>query len=114
MAGPNGEMTAELVALYAELAANGVGLLFTGHLYVDERGRYAINQTGIPWVFIRTSSWAMELTKHCRHLPLDAAEDMRKRTREAAPEWVWLRQETPRIAQHTFRVGSRRWSAPSS
>ena len=47
MAGRNGEMTDELVSLYEELARNGVGLLFTGHLYVDERGRYAVHQTGI-------------------------------------------------------------------
>lgn len=47
MAGPKGEMTAQLLALYEELARSGVGLLFTGHLFVEERGRYAVNQTGI-------------------------------------------------------------------
>ncbi len=47
MAGPNGEVTDQLVALYETLARNEVGLAFTGHIYCEPRGRYAVRQTGI-------------------------------------------------------------------
>jgi 2,4-dienoyl-CoA reductase-like NADH-dependent reductase (Old Yellow Enzyme family) len=47
MAGPDGEVTDELVALYDELARNDVGLIFTGHLYCHPRGKYANRQAGI-------------------------------------------------------------------
>lgn len=47
MAGPNGEVTDGLVTLYENIARGGAGLLFTGHLFVHPRGRYAVNQTGI-------------------------------------------------------------------
>jgi len=47
MAGPNGEVTDDLLTLYATLARNQVGLIFTGHLYCERRGQYAARQTGI-------------------------------------------------------------------
>jgi 2,4-dienoyl-CoA reductase-like NADH-dependent reductase (Old Yellow Enzyme family) len=47
MAGPRGEVTDQLIALYEALARNEVGLIITGHLYVEPRGRYAPRQTGI-------------------------------------------------------------------
>jgi 2,4-dienoyl-CoA reductase-like NADH-dependent reductase (Old Yellow Enzyme family) len=47
MAGPGGEVSDQLVALYEQLAANEVGLIFTGHLYCHPRGKYAVRQTGI-------------------------------------------------------------------
>lgn len=47
MAGPRGEVTDQLIALYETLARNEVGLLVTGHLYVEPRGQYAVRQTGI-------------------------------------------------------------------
>ncbi len=47
MAGPDGEVTADLVSLYTRLAAGGVGTIFTGHLYCHPRGQYARRQTGI-------------------------------------------------------------------
>lgn len=47
MAGPGGEVTPELIALYDQLAANRVGLIITGHLFCHPRGRYAPAQTGI-------------------------------------------------------------------
>jgi 2,4-dienoyl-CoA reductase-like NADH-dependent reductase (Old Yellow Enzyme family) len=47
MAGPDGEVTDQLVALYETLARNDVGLIVTGHLYCHPRGRYAARQTGI-------------------------------------------------------------------
>lgn len=47
MGGPNGEVTDELVALHEALARGGVGLAFTGHMYVEPRGRYGHAQTGI-------------------------------------------------------------------
>lgn len=48
MADPdNGTMTEALLDLYERLAANGVGGIITGHLYVHPRGRYARGQTGI-------------------------------------------------------------------
>ena len=47
MAGGGGEVTDELVSLYETLARNEVGLIITGHLYCDQRGQYARNQTGI-------------------------------------------------------------------
>ena len=47
MGGPDGEVTDELVALHEALARGGVGLAFTGHMYVEPRGRYGHAQTGI-------------------------------------------------------------------
>ena len=47
MGGPNGEVTDELVALHETLAEGGVGLSFTGHMYVEPRGLYGHAQTGI-------------------------------------------------------------------
>jgi 2,4-dienoyl-CoA reductase-like NADH-dependent reductase (Old Yellow Enzyme family) len=46
MAGPVGEVTPQLQALYATLA-DGTGAIFTGHLFCHSRGRYARRQTGI-------------------------------------------------------------------
>jgi 2,4-dienoyl-CoA reductase-like NADH-dependent reductase (Old Yellow Enzyme family) len=46
MAGPTGEVTPQLRALYAALAG-GTGAIFTGHLFCHPRGRYARRQTGI-------------------------------------------------------------------
>jgi 2,4-dienoyl-CoA reductase-like NADH-dependent reductase (Old Yellow Enzyme family) len=47
MAGPDGGVTDALLDLYETLARNEVGLIFTGHLYCDARGKYAVRQTGI-------------------------------------------------------------------
>jgi 2,4-dienoyl-CoA reductase-like NADH-dependent reductase (Old Yellow Enzyme family) len=47
MGGPDGEVTDEFVALHEALARGGVGLAFTGHMYVEPRGRYGHAQTGI-------------------------------------------------------------------
>jgi 2,4-dienoyl-CoA reductase-like NADH-dependent reductase (Old Yellow Enzyme family) len=47
MAGPDGEVTDNLVSLYARLAGAGVGTIFTGHLYCHPRGKYARRQTGV-------------------------------------------------------------------
>lgn len=47
MAGSHGEVTDELVALYESLALGGVGLIFTGHMFCDPRGRYGRRQVGI-------------------------------------------------------------------
>jgi 2,4-dienoyl-CoA reductase-like NADH-dependent reductase (Old Yellow Enzyme family) len=47
MAGPGGEVTDALVALYGRLAQAAVGTIFTGHLYCHERGKYLRRQAGI-------------------------------------------------------------------
>jgi len=47
MAGPDGEVTDELVALHEALARGGVGVAFMGHMYCEERGRYSRTQTAI-------------------------------------------------------------------
>jgi 2,4-dienoyl-CoA reductase-like NADH-dependent reductase (Old Yellow Enzyme family) len=47
MATDGGEVTPEYVGLYETLARNGVGALFTGHLYCAARGQYARRQTSI-------------------------------------------------------------------
>jgi 2,4-dienoyl-CoA reductase-like NADH-dependent reductase (Old Yellow Enzyme family) len=47
MAAPGGEVTSELIKLYRSLADDLVGLILTGHMYCEERGRYAVGQTGI-------------------------------------------------------------------
>ena len=47
MAGPNGEVTAELVKLHSRLAESDVGLILFGHLYVDPRGKQGPGQVGI-------------------------------------------------------------------
>lgn len=43
----SGVMTRSLLELYERLAANRVGGIITGHLYVHTRGKYARGQTGI-------------------------------------------------------------------
>jgi len=47
MASDSGAVTAELVAFYRTLARGGAGLLITGHMYVERRGRYNRKQTAI-------------------------------------------------------------------
>lgn len=47
MAGPRGEVTDEIVGLHEALARGGVGLIFTGHMFCDGRGRYGHRQLGI-------------------------------------------------------------------
>jgi 2,4-dienoyl-CoA reductase-like NADH-dependent reductase (Old Yellow Enzyme family) len=47
MAAENGAVTPQLIAFYERMAANQVGLIITGHLYVHPRGQYAPRQTGI-------------------------------------------------------------------
>jgi 2,4-dienoyl-CoA reductase-like NADH-dependent reductase (Old Yellow Enzyme family) len=47
MGGPRGEVTDALVALHERLAAGGVGLIVTGHMFCHPRGRYERLQTGI-------------------------------------------------------------------
>lgn len=47
MAALDGAVTNQLVGLYETLAANGVGAIFTGHLFCHPRGQYARRQTGI-------------------------------------------------------------------
>lgn len=47
MAGPDGEITDDLLTLYGRLADGAVGTIFTGHLYCHERGKYLRRQTGI-------------------------------------------------------------------
>ena len=47
MARPDGSITDEYVALHEALARGGVGLAFTGHMYVHPRGRYGSLQAGI-------------------------------------------------------------------
>ena len=45
--GFDGAVTDTLVALHADLARGGVGLIFTGHMFCHARGRYEHRQTGI-------------------------------------------------------------------
>lgn len=47
MAGPRGEVTDEILDLHDALARGGVGLIFTGHMFCDSRGRYGHRQLGI-------------------------------------------------------------------
>ncbi len=46
-AGPDGAVTRRMVDIHRALARGGVGLAFTGHMYVEDRGRYGKLQTGI-------------------------------------------------------------------
>src|ERR1700716_1984471 len=46
-AGDSGEITDQLVEIYEELARNQVGLILSGHMFCDPRGRYALRQVGI-------------------------------------------------------------------
>jgi 2,4-dienoyl-CoA reductase-like NADH-dependent reductase (Old Yellow Enzyme family) len=47
MADPDGRVTPQLVDLYSRLGRHDVGLLMTGHLFCEPRGRYAPAQVGI-------------------------------------------------------------------
>jgi len=47
MATNNGDATDDLVRLYADLARGGVGLIITGHIYVEPRGQYEPRQLGL-------------------------------------------------------------------
>jgi 2,4-dienoyl-CoA reductase-like NADH-dependent reductase (Old Yellow Enzyme family) len=46
-AGDAGEITDQLVEIYEALARNRVGLILSGHMFCDPRGRYALRQVGI-------------------------------------------------------------------
>jgi 2,4-dienoyl-CoA reductase-like NADH-dependent reductase (Old Yellow Enzyme family) len=47
MADPRGLVGADYVALHEDLARGGVGLAFTGHIFVHPRGRYGELQAGL-------------------------------------------------------------------
>lgn len=47
MATEQGEATEDLVRLYSDLARGGVGLIITGHIYVEPRGQYEPRQLGL-------------------------------------------------------------------
>lgn len=47
MATRSGQVTDELVSLYAGLARGGVALMFTGQMFCEERGRFGFAQTAI-------------------------------------------------------------------
>ena len=47
MADAHGIVSEEYRALYTRLARGGVGLIFTGHCYVERRGAYASGMTGL-------------------------------------------------------------------
>jgi 2,4-dienoyl-CoA reductase-like NADH-dependent reductase (Old Yellow Enzyme family) len=47
MADENGFITQAYRDLHLDLARSGVGLIFTGHCYVQRRGRYEIGMTGL-------------------------------------------------------------------
>ena len=47
MATDRGEVTDQLIGLYAKLADGGAGLLMTGHIYVEPRGQCSPRQIGI-------------------------------------------------------------------
>jgi len=47
MASGAGEVTDELVSLYATLARSGVSLMFMGQMFCEPRGRFGFAQTGI-------------------------------------------------------------------
>ena len=47
MATEKGEATDELVRLYSDLARGGVGLIISGHIYVETRGQYEPRQLGL-------------------------------------------------------------------
>jgi 2,4-dienoyl-CoA reductase-like NADH-dependent reductase (Old Yellow Enzyme family) len=47
MATAQGEATADLEHLYADLARGGAGLIITGHIYVEPRGQYEPRQLGL-------------------------------------------------------------------
>jgi 2,4-dienoyl-CoA reductase-like NADH-dependent reductase (Old Yellow Enzyme family) len=47
MAAEAGRVTPQLLELYSRLGRHGVGLLMTGHLFCEPRGRYAPAQVGI-------------------------------------------------------------------
>ena len=45
--GPEGYVTDQMIQLHTGLARGGVGVAFTGHMFVHPRGRYGALQTGI-------------------------------------------------------------------
>lgn len=47
MATDSGAATEALVRLYIDLASGGAGLVVTGHIYVEERGKYEPRQLGL-------------------------------------------------------------------
>lgn len=47
MVGPGNRASADMPRLLGELARHGVGLIITGHMFVDRRGQYADDQVAI-------------------------------------------------------------------
>ena len=47
MGGPSGEVSEAYAELHRALARGGVGVAFTGHMFVHPRGRYGTRQGGI-------------------------------------------------------------------
>ena len=47
MATDDGDATDALIALYSTLARGGVGLIISGHIYVERRGQYEPRQLGL-------------------------------------------------------------------
>jgi len=46
-ASAGGEITDDLIGMYGTLARNGVGLIISGHMFCEPRGRYAARQVGV-------------------------------------------------------------------
>lgn len=46
LAGPDGEVTKQLIAAYTSLAEGGIGLIITGHAFVSPEGRTQLGQLG--------------------------------------------------------------------
>ena len=47
MAKENGEVSDDILKLYRNLAKGGIGLIITGHFYVNQLGKAFFNQVGI-------------------------------------------------------------------
>lgn len=70
LAGPDGEVTSELIAAYTKLGQGGIGLITTGHAFVSPEGRTKLGQLGAYHEALRTGLARLAGAAHAYDAPI--------------------------------------------